>query len=117
MAWSKLTDMAMTPEEMADNAMPCGDSGAPEYPWGLRGCFTDAELAKLGLNIRDASIGDLLDMRVFATVTSISENRKADGTSCCRVEWQIEKIAVEDEMREDGDDKPAKPARKSLYAD
>lgn len=102
--WSKLVDMAMTEEEMADNGYLCGPaldrSNAPQYPYALRIAFTDGELEKLDLDVRAASVGDMIDMRAFGTVTSISENQKADGTTSCRVEIQIEKISIEQETDE-----------------
>lgn len=102
MAWSRLVDMAMTPEEEADIALPVGVmmSEAPQYPYGLRITLSDAELEKLGLDVGDANVGDIVDMRAFAVVTSVSQNQKADGTACCRVELQIEKMAVEAEADE-----------------
>ena len=51
--------------------------------------------------MKDADVGDMIDMRCFGTITSISQNQKADGTGCCRVEIQIEKIALESEMDEE----------------
>jgi hypothetical protein len=101
MAWSQLADMAMTPEERADWGVPSAAADAPEYPYGLRVCLTDGELEKLGLDVRDAEIGDMIDMRAFGIVTSISSNQKSDGTACCRVEIQIQKLALESEMGED----------------
>ena len=74
---------------------------APEYPFGLRICLSEAEMEKLGLDVADASVGDLVDMRCFAVITSVSQNQKADGTNCARVELQIQKLAVESEMEDD----------------
>ena len=101
MPWSKLTDMAMTPEDEADYGVPEAISGGdrPTYPYGLRICLSDAELEKLGVKA-DCDVGDLVDMRCFGTVTSVSKNQRSDGTSCNRVEIQIEKIACENEMDE-----------------
>ena len=72
MAWSKMADLALSDEEVADYGpnVPTRDD-APQYPWGLRISLCEAELSK-----------------------------KADGTSCCRVELQIEKMAVENESDE-----------------
>ena len=42
----------------------------------------------------------MIDMRCFGTVTSFSKNDSGEGSSC-RVEIQIEKMAVENEMTED----------------
>ncbi len=93
----------MTEEEQADyGPVPSEDRG-PQYPYGLRICLCDAELDKLGLKA-DCDVGDLVDMRCFATVTSVSKSQRADGTGCCRVELQIERMSVENEMTESEDD-------------
>jgi hypothetical protein len=71
----------------------------PDYPCGLRICLTHRELEKLGLEA-DCQIGDVIDLRAFATVTSVSQNDYGNGPEC-RVELQIEKLAVEDERTEE----------------
>lgn len=97
--------MAMTPAEQEDNGMVClGDPDEqPRYPWGLKLSFNKAEIEKLGLP-ENVSIGDLLDARIFAVVTSISKNQRSDGTDNCCIEVQIQKMSVEDEMTENEDD-------------
>ena len=105
MAWSKLTDMELDDEDQLDMP-PVTASGKPirpEYPYGLRISLCEKELTKLGLQACDAEIGDMIDMRAFAVVTSISMNQDGGGDSC-RVELQIQKIAVENEMTESEDD-------------
>lgn len=94
--WSKLVDMELDDEEKIDfcSPMPCD---RPDYPYGLRICFSEKELKKLGLPTPD--IGDMVDMRAFGTVTSVSVEKRDSGDTC-RVEIQIEKIAVQDEMTE-----------------
>lgn len=96
--------MALTPAEQEDNGMVClGDpDDQPRYPWGLKLRFCRAEIEKLGLP-EDVKIGDLLDARVFATVTSISKNQRSDGTDDLVIECQIEKMACESELTEDED--------------
>ena len=97
MAWSKLIDLELDDEDKID-AMPTTDlPKRPDYPYGLRICLTHSELRKLDLDA-DCSVGDLIDLRAFAEVTSISK----DGDTC-RIELQIQKLAVENEMDE-GDD-------------
>ncbi len=71
----------------------------PDYPWGLRISLTEKELDKLGMKA-DCRIGDMLDMRCFAVVTSVSTHQ-AGGKDCARVELQIQKMAVEDEQDEE----------------
>jgi hypothetical protein len=99
--WSALVDLALTPEEQEDSGMVCLDPGdAPRYPWGMKLRFSRAEIEKLGLP-EDVKIGDLLDARIFATVTSISKSQRNDGTDDFTVEAQIEKMALESEMEND----------------
>ena len=101
MAWSSLVDMEMDDDDKLDNGLaPVTDVKAPkpDYPWGLRISLTHRELKKLKLEA-DCNIGDLIDMRCFAVVTSISKDSSSSGDTC-RVELQIQKIAVEDEMKE-----------------
>lgn len=66
----------------------------PLYPCGLRICLTNEEIDKLGLN-RTCKPGDYLHLQAFATITNVNL-----GEDCCRVELQIEKLAVEDELSE-----------------
>ncbi len=101
--WSKLTDMAMTKEERETCGMPmaiCDDDAGPMYPYELRISLVDSSLDKLGLDA-DCEVGDIIDMRAFATVTSVSINKDGDGTTRRRIELQIEKMAVESELQED----------------
>jgi hypothetical protein len=103
MGWSKLTDMELDDEDKLDMCLPCGPGEkpkGPEYPWGLRISLSEKELEKLGLDVKDASVGDMIDMRAFAVVTSISQDER-DGKKSCRVELQIQKLAIENEMQED----------------
>ena len=92
MAWSKLVDMEYDDDDKMDFTAPMPVE-RPDYPYGLRICLTHKELRKLGLDKPEH--GDYLDMRAFGVVTSIS----GEGDEC-RVEIQIEKIAVEDEEDE-----------------
>jgi hypothetical protein len=99
MPWSKMVDMELDDEDTLDQAPTMSSDKRPSYPWGLRICLTDKELEKLGID-RPENVGDIIDLRAFACVTSISENKNADGSECCRVELQIEKLAIESEMDE-----------------
>lgn len=100
--WTKLTDMEMDDEEQLDYPMPIAMPEKPRFPYGLRICLTHAELKKLGLE-PDCEVGDVIDLRAFATVTSVSINETDRGQDC-RVELQIEKLAVENESTEDEDE-------------
>jgi hypothetical protein len=95
--WSKLVDMELDDESQLDYPTPIA-MDKPQYPCGLRICLTQEELTKLGLDL-SCEIGDYLHIKAFATVTSISiDEDKQSGR--CRVELQIEKMAVEDEGAE-----------------
>jgi hypothetical protein len=93
--------MELDDEEKMDAAMPIAMPDKPDYPYGLRISLTHKELKKLGLD-PDCEVGDMLDMRCFAVVRSVSLNDSDNGQTCC-IELQIEKMAVEDEMNESED--------------
>lgn len=98
----KMVPMERTPAEkasaMADMIMPSVAS-APDYPPGLCICLTQDELDKLDL-ADDCEVGDMLDLRAMAVVTSVSK-RQTNGVDECRVELSISHIAVESEDDED----------------
>jgi len=95
MAWSKMVDMELDDEDQIDAVTPIALPEKPQFPYGLRICLTHSELRKLDLDA-DCEIGDTIDIRAFAEVTSISK----DGDNC-RIELQIQKLAVEDENTEE----------------
>lgn len=94
MAWTGFVDLELDDEDQLDAVMPIPMPNKPRYPYGMRICLTQAELDKLKLD-SDCNVGDMIDLRAFAEVTSISK----DGDNC-RVELQIQKIALEDESKE-----------------
>ena len=98
MAWSKLIDMEMSDDDQLDAVTPYPVAEKSRYPYGLKICLCHTELEKLGLGVPD--VGDVIDLRAFATVTSVSTNDGEYGASC-RVELQIEKLGVENESTED----------------
>lgn len=93
--WSHLVDMEMDDEDKFDATGPIPLPEKPTFPYGLKICLTEKELAKLDLS-DDCSIGDYIDIRAFACVTSVSKTDT--GT---RVELQIERMSVENESTED----------------
>lgn len=101
MPWSKMVDLEYDDEDSIDEMHPAMVE-KPRYPYGLRLCFTHKELKKLGLE-PDCSVGDLIDIRAFGEVTSVSASDGPSGKEC-RIEIQIQKIALEDEMKEGPDD-------------
>lgn len=99
MAWTRLVSMEMDDEDKIDFCAPIACE-APDYPYGLRITLSEKELKKLELPLPE--IGDYLDLRAFARVTSVSLDQR-NGEDCCRVELQIEQIAVENENTEEDD--------------
>lgn len=91
--------MELDDEDKLDSSGPIPMPSKPDYPYGLRISLTHRELEKLGLEA-DCEVGDMIDIRCFATVTSVSKSEDGDGQRCC-VELQIEKMAVENEMEEE----------------
>lgn len=98
--FSKLKSMALTDAEMDEMEMPIPiDRGSrSRYPYGLRIVLTERELEKLGID-KECNVGDFVDFRAFARVTSYSEESTTDGDKC-RVELQIEDISYEAESNE-----------------
>jgi hypothetical protein len=103
MAWGgKLVDLELDDESKLDAVMPIAMPDRPDYPYGLRISLTEKELAKLNLE-PDCNVGDLVDMRCFGVVTSVSIDQR-NGEQTCRVEIQIQRMAISDEMRDDEDE-------------
>jgi len=98
-----MVDLELDDEDKLDANMPIPMAEKPKFPYGLRICLTHKELEKLGLDA-DCDIGDVIDLRAFATVTSVSNGEGEFEGKYCRVELQIEKLAVENEMTEDKKD-------------
>lgn len=101
MSWSTMTSMELDDEDSLDAIMPIPMPDKPKWPYGLRICLTEKELEKLDLDA-DCSVGDIIDLRAFARVTSVSSNEMEGGKCCSRVELQIEEMSVESETAETG---------------
>jgi len=108
--FTKLVDMELDDEEKVDFCAPIA-CAMPDFPYGLRLCLSEKELKKLGLPVPE--VGDYLDLRAFACVKSVSCDSNDRGETC-RVELQIEKIAVENEDDEPEEIKDA-PRRRLSY--
>ncbi len=121
-----MADMKLTPEETAsDTSIPCcsvSEANGPTYPWGLRITLTEKELEKLGISHEAATVGGMFHLHAMARITSVSEEDRADGLTC-RVEAQIESMAVESEdaeneemdQAEDGDESKTPSRARRLY--
>lgn len=95
----RLVDLALSQEEKHETDMPLVSPGGENYPWGLRLTLTEVELEKLGMS-GDCEVGDMLDIRCFATVCSIAKSDGPTGPTC-RIELQVEKMMVENESTEE----------------
>lgn len=94
-----MVDMQLTDDEKLDMMMPCiGISDRPDYPYSLKIALTEKELEKLDLK-PDCKPGDVIDLRAFAVVTSVSTEQR-DGRDSARIELQIERLSVESEADE-----------------
>lgn len=112
-----MKDMRRTDAEKAES-MIASSMPTPmveDYPYGLRICLTQDELAKLGLEA-NCEDGDMIHLNAMATVTSCTET-KTNGETSCRIELTITHMAVEDEGAEaeeadETEDKPSKMQRR-----
>lgn len=99
MAWSKMVSTEMDDDQKFDMMIPSFPGrDTPDYPYGVKLQFDEWLLDRLGLS-QDVDVGDVLDMRAFAVVTSVRKEQ-TDGKSTCCVCLTLEKIAVEDEADE-----------------
>lgn len=103
MGWTKLVSMERTDDEKID-AITCGPMSVkdqPDYPWGLRVNLDEGSIQKLeAAGLEGApEVGDYVDLRCFARVTSVSSNETDAGPKRC-YELQIEQIALENETTE-----------------
>lgn len=98
MPWTSFVSMELDDEDQLDACLPI-PCEKPRFPYGLRICLTHAELMKLKLDA-DCDVGDVVDLRAFAVVTSKSISQDEHNGEQCRIELQIEKLAVLDESHE-----------------
>jgi hypothetical protein len=93
-------DMARKPAEMAKisgSAYPATPE-QPIYPYGLCIHLNQEDLEKMDLE-DGFEVGDVIDMRCLAKVTSVSKNETTEGVNS-RVEIQITHLATETEYEE-----------------
>ena len=84
----KLVDMAKTDAEMHKDTMPCAPGSLSKYDYGLSICLNQESLDKLGADVDGIEVGDMVELRALAKVTSISKNDTGDGEKS-RVELTI----------------------------
>lgn len=104
MPWTKLVDMEYDDEASLDAVMPIAMPEKPRHPYYLMITLTDRELTMLNLS-HEVERGDVIDLRAFAVVTSVTKSDNEFGGKSCRVELQIQKLAVENESDESPADK------------
>lgn len=106
MGWSKFVSTELDDEQRMDMAGPIGSMhNVPDFPYGMKISMDQVLLKRLKLE-PDCEVGEYLDLRCFARVTSVTKNQVNGEDRCC-VEMTIEKIKVEiedDESAEEGDD-------------
>ena len=113
-----MKSMELDEEESYDSVMPIPMPDKPSFPYGLRICLTDAEFKKLGIDPTEAmqGIGGLVHLHGLARITSASMDQRDGGEACCRVELQIEDLAIESEEAENAEVDAAAPSKISrLY--
>ena len=95
MGWDgKLVSMELDDDDKIDRAIP-EMSSKPDFPWGLRVSLTEKELEKLDLDC-DCDVGDTIDLRAVAVVTSVSKSKMDDGKETVRVELQIQELGTDE---------------------
>jgi hypothetical protein len=94
-----MQSMELDDEDKLDAIMPMPMADKPDYPYGLRICLTEKELEKLGIDASDAVDGGICHGHFMARITCVSAEQR-DGKQCCRIEMQIEELAIESEDAE-----------------
>jgi hypothetical protein len=96
MAWEgKMVSLELDDESKLDHPMPIAMASKPDFPYGLRICLCCEQLDKLGLDA-DCEVGDMLEFRARARVTSVSKSDDAMSGPQSRVELQIEEMELPD---------------------
>lgn len=89
-------NMELDDEDKIDAVLPM-PMPMPDYPCGLRICLTEKEMGKLGLDPSVAVADGMVHGHFMARILPGS-NVGVDGT--CRIELQIEDLAIESEDEE-----------------
>ena len=106
-----MIDMALDDEDMADMVcpIPIDVKDRPKYPYGLCITLTDAQFRKfkeagIDFDHDECFVGGIIHFHALGRITSCSQSESADGKQNCRVEIQIEDMAIESEDRENEED-------------
>lgn len=95
-----MQSMELDDESKLDAAQPIAMDSRPDYPYGLRICLTHEELKKLDLDPADAFVGGMIHGHFMGRITSASANDYEGSGPSCRIEIQIESLAIESEDAE-----------------
>lgn len=104
--------MAMLPEEAKEEyASPPSPDKLPKYPYGLCISLCKDELDKLGLDVSEIDIGEMLHLHAMARVTSKS-NQETEAGDNPRIELVMAFLEIEDEDAENKEENRVTPAKK-----
>lgn len=98
-----MKSMEMDDEDKIDFCAPIAMPCKPDFPYGLRITLTEKEFEKLNLDPTCAVYGGMVHGHFMARITSVGGEDTSNG-STCRVELQIEDLAIECEDEENEDD-------------
>lgn len=113
----KMVDMELDDEAIADMSAPMALPEHPRYPYGLRISLNKSDLKKLGLDSTEAFVGGYVHGHFVGCITSVSIN-ESEHSEDCRVEIQMERLAIEseDEENEEMEAKIGMRRRSPLYS-
>ncbi len=100
--FGQMVSMELDDEDKLDACCPMPMPNKPDFPYGLRITLSDKELTKLKIDHADAFVGGIFHGCFMARITSVSADENSGGTSC-RIEAQIENLAIEDEDAENNE--------------
>lgn len=84
-----MVNMAMDPEEAAEQMQPMADSTeGPRYPYGLELSLDDDSMAKLGM-ATCPDVGYVMKLTALVTVTSCSTSQQQGGDAENSMRMQI----------------------------
>lgn len=91
--------MELDDEQKLDAIQPMPMECKPDYPYGLRLCFDEKTMAKLGIDYKMCVVGGVIHGHFIAKITDVSASAN-EGGECNRVEAQITDMCVESEDEE-----------------
>lgn len=84
-----MKSMALTADEAKEYSNPVQAPGdGPKYPYGLCLCLDNDTLEKLGITSLP-DVGQVMEIKALATVTSVGMNQEQDGDKRQRADLQI----------------------------